>query len=41
MKDLSQDSQSQGRDLNLGPPEQNVGVLTIHLKHLVQCSPDE
>jgi hypothetical protein len=27
-KNLSQDSRSQGRDLNLGPPKYEVGVLT-------------
>jgi hypothetical protein len=35
MKSLDQDSQSQGRDLNLGPPEYKAGVLTTWPQHLV------
>jgi hypothetical protein len=33
-KSLSQDSRSPGRDLNLGPPKYEAGVLTTQL----QCS---
>jgi hypothetical protein len=33
MKNLSQDSWSQGRDLNPGPPKYEAGVLTTRPRH--------
>jgi hypothetical protein len=35
MKNLSQDSRSPGRDLNLGPPECEAGLLTTQSLRLV------
>jgi hypothetical protein len=32
-KNLSQDSQSLGQDLNPGPPKYNAGVLTTQPRH--------
>jgi hypothetical protein len=33
MKTLSQDSRSPGRDLNLGPPEYEAGMLSLERKN--------
>jgi hypothetical protein len=36
-RNLSQDRQSPGRDMNLGPPEYKAAVLTIQPRCLVLC----
>jgi hypothetical protein len=38
MKNLSQDIRSSCRDLNPGPPEYEVGVLTTRLRRSVTCA---
>jgi hypothetical protein len=37
-RNLSQDSQSLGRELDPGPPEYNAGVLTTRPRHSVKYS---